>query len=282
MSPARLVAPRSAVVQASLDRVWADLGQQVRGARQARKWTTRVLALRAGVSRGAVYLVERGEPTSLEVAIRCLGALGLRMDVEAVDPRKRHQLAKRTEDPVHSAMGELEAKRLRELGYSVAIDEPYQHYQFAGRADLVAWAIDPPRILHVENRTQFPNFQEAAGSYNAKRAYLAPILAERFGLRRLASVTHVMACLWSSEVLHAIRQRPETFRSLAPDSATAFERWWSGASPAAGTTSTLIVLDPLAHGRERLWIGLDAALAVARPRYRGYADAATGMAANAI
>jgi len=280
MSHARLVVPRSAVVQASLDRVWADIGRQVREGREARGWTTQVLAARAGVSRGIVYLLERGEPTSLEVAIRCLSALGLRLELEAVDPRRRRQASSRAEDPVHAAMGEIQAAHLRKLGYFVSIDEPYQHYQFAGRADVVAWATNPPSLLHIENRTQFPNYQEAAGSFNAKRAYLAPILAERAGVRRFESVTHVMACLWSAEVLHAIRLRPETFRSLAPDGPDAFERCWNGATQAARTTSTLVILDPLAHGRQRRWIGLDEALGAARPRHRGYADAAVAVTAR--
>lgn len=124
MSPARLVVPRSAVVQASLDRVWTDVGRQVREGREARSWSTQALAARAGVSRGVVYLVERGEPSSLEVAIRCLGALGLRLDVQAVDPRRRNQATLRGEDPVHAAMGELEARHLRQLGHPVGIDEP--------------------------------------------------------------------------------------------------------------------------------------------------------------
>lgn len=147
---------------------------------------------------------------------------------------------------------------------------------------MAVWATDPPNLLHIENRTQFPNYQQAAGSFNAKRAYLAPILAERVGIRRFHSVTHVMACLWSTEVLHAIRRRPETFRSLAPDPPTAFEQWWNGVLPYSGTKSLLIVLDPLARGRERRWIGLEEVLGGARPRYRGYADAAARIAENPI
>ena len=164
MSPARLVTPRSAAVQASLDRLWADCGQRVRAERLARGWSTQTMAARAGLSRGVVYLIERGDPTSLEAILRCLGALKLRLDLDIVDPRIRRRLLQpRAEDPVHAAMGELEAAQLRKRGYPVAIDEPYQHYQFAGRADVAAWELAEPALIHIENRTQFPNFQEAAG-----------------------------------------------------------------------------------------------------------------------
>ncbi len=81
---------------------------------------------------------------------------------------------------MHAAMGELEARALQRPGVRISIDEPYQHYQFAGRADVVAW--DDENLLHIENRTRFPNLQEAAGSYNAKRQYLASSIAQRLDL----------------------------------------------------------------------------------------------------
>ena len=177
-------------------------------------------------------------------------------------------------------MGEFEAAHLRRLGFSVGIDEPYQHYQFAGRADLVAWTAQPAAaLLHIENRTRFPDFQDMAGAYNAKRAYLGEALAARLGVGSWTSETHVIAALWSSEVLHALRLRGESFRSLCPDPVDALDKWWSGNPPPRGTTSTLIVLDPAAAGRQRTHISLNEAL-TARPRHRGYADAAARAATS--
>ena len=161
------------------------------------------------------------------------------------------------------------------------MDEPYQHFQYAGRADLIAWDLEAAALLHIENRTRFPDLQEVAGSFNAKKAYLGDALAKRLGIRYWRSQTHVVAGLWSAEVLHALRQRAESFRSICPDAPSAFEAWWAGRPPASGKTSTLVVLDPLASGRQRLLIGLDEALAGARPRHRGYADAATKLTARA-
>jgi hypothetical protein len=182
-------------------------------------------------------------------------------------------------DLVHSAMGEFEAIHLRGHDVKVGIDEPYQHYQFAGRAPLVVWDIDARALLHIENRTHFPDFQEMAGAYKAKRAYLGEALAERLGIKRWVSETHVIAVLWSSEVLHALRLRTASFRALCPDPAQAFAAWWEGRPPKVGASSTLIVLDPGATGRQPEWISFDQAL-TARPRYRGYADAAATLARN--
>jgi hypothetical protein len=113
-----------------------------------------------------------------------------------------------------------------------------------------------------------------AGAHNAKRAYLGSAFAQRLGVARWFAETHVIAALWSSEVLHALRLRPESFRSVCPDDPAAFARWWTGDLDGVETsTSSLIVLDPLATGRARPFIGLADAL-TARPRHRGYADAA--------
>jgi hypothetical protein len=115
-----------------------------------------------------------------------------------------------------------------------------------------------------------------AGAFDAKRAYLGAALAERLGISRWASETHVIAALWSSDVLHAIRMRPEPFRALCPDGSATFAAWWTGQRVPRGMTSTLVVLDPLASGRQRKFVGLDGALTV-RPRHRGYADAASKL-----
>lgn len=272
MSPSPFVRPPTDTIELAVRRVWLTLGGRIRDARLARLWNVPQLAERAGVSRRNVYLVEAGESASVESAVRLASALGLRLDCTLVDPRKRANAAARTTDSVHSFMGEFEATGLRMPGYRVGIDEPYQHYQFAGRADLVAWDLDARALLHVENRTRFPDFQERAGSFNAKRAYLGAAIADRLGLYRWSSQTHVIAALWSAEVLHSLRMRPESFRTLCPDPPDDFTSWWMGRPPAHGRTSILIVLDPLATLRQRRWISLDDALRGARPRHRGYAD----------
>jgi transcriptional regulator with XRE-family HTH domain len=230
------------------------------------------LAERAGVSRGSVCLVESGGPISVEMAIRLATALGLRLELDLVDPRRRVDQAARMVDPVHSYMGEVEARHFRRLDFPVGIDEPYQHYQFAGRADLISWDEAGRALLHIENRTRFPDMQDMAGSFNAKRAYLGAAIAARTGVTRWASETHVIAALWSAEVLHTLRLRPESFRALSPDPVNAFAEWWAGLPPTTGVTAAIVLFDPMAEGRQRRFVGLDEALATAKPRHRGYAD----------
>jgi hypothetical protein len=185
-------------------------------------------------------------------------------------------------DPVHAALGEIEAGHFGRPGVEVRLDEPYQHYQFSGRADMLVMDPTGPDLLHMENKTGFPDIQGFLGTWNAKRAYLATEIAQRFEIsnRRWRSVTHVVVALWSSDVLHTLRLRTETFRTACPHPSVAFAAWWHGTTPAPGVTSSLVVLDPLDGTRStrRRWIDLEAAVDRSTdPRYRGYADALNAL-----
>ncbi len=122
----------------SADRLAGGLGEAIRSARLRKAWSLRELSERAGVSVAGAQGIEAGTRGSLEMYARLAHALGLRIEVDLVDARRRGASSGQQVDLVHSALGELEAAHLRELGFGVAIDEPYQHYQFAGRADVVA------------------------------------------------------------------------------------------------------------------------------------------------
>ena len=277
MSPRKVDPQPVPAVLVDMRRASAEFGIEVRDARLRRGWSVPELARRAGLSPEMVYRIEAGQPGSSESQTRLAVALGRQLRVGMVDPRQRAvERAGLSRDVVHSAMGEFEAGRLRRTGAGVGIDEPYQHFQFAGRADVVAWDLGRAALLHIENRTRFPDFQEMAGAYNAKRAYLGAAIAARLGVARWASETHVIAALWSSEVLHALRLRTESLRAICPDDDGALREWWSGNWEMEGRTSALVVLDPMATARERPFIGLETALRT-RPRYRGYADAVTRL-----
>lgn len=152
------------------------------------------------------------------------------------------------------------------------MDEPFQHYQFAGRADLAV--VDPggPDLLHHEVKTAMPNMGELAGAWNVKRQYLGRLLAERHGFGKgFRSVTHVLTIAWTAECLHVLRLRGATIRALGPDTTEAFEAWWDGARPAhSGTTSSVILLDPIERPRAASWVGIEDAGTI-RPRHAGYA-----------
>lgn len=272
MSPRKLGRPPIPKVSATLNRIGVTFGRQVYDERVRRKWRLEDLANAAGMSKSEAHRIEAGGRVSLEACVRVSVALGLEIDLTMT---QRRPVIARDLDPVHAALGEVEARQLRPFGHVVRIDEPYQHYQFAGRADVIAADVDARSLLHIENRTRFPDIQAFSGSWNAKRAYLGDELAKRLSIRGgWLSIDHVVVALWSSEVLHSLRMRSATFQAMCPDLPDAFAGWWNGKSIPRGERSTIIVFDPLVGERKsrRRWISL-ASVPSAETRYRGYADA---------
>ena len=237
--------------------------------------TLRALAAMSGLSHSAIGGVECGRVASLETYLRLGRALGLKPQFEMVD--RRGARGERQKDPVHAAMGELESTRFRRFGLEVRLDEPYQHYQFAGRADFVAWSAPRRSLLHVENRTAFPDVQDAFGAFNAKRVYLGADLAERAGVSGWRSETHVMAALWSTEIISTIRRHRATFGTIATGSPGSFEDWWSGRLPEPGHHAAVILLDPVPRrSAARAWTTLGEGFE-GRARHAGYAAAAMSI-----
>src|SRR6476661_2462036 len=148
--PRRTLATPAAA--AALSRVSGTAAQQLADARRGRRLSLAELADRAGVSTSAAHAAETGRVVSLDSYVRLATALGLRPSLQFDTPRAGAPRPGTTRDVVHAAMGECEAAQLARLGLRVATDEPYQHYQFAGRADLLASNLDERRLLHIENK----------------------------------------------------------------------------------------------------------------------------------
>jgi transcriptional regulator with XRE-family HTH domain len=278
MAPARPHAIPAESAEQAASRVAAEIGSIIRAARISRRWSLRRLGTEALMSASAICRIEAGHPASIDSYTRLGHALGLRLEISFSDPRRRAAPAGRQNDFVHSAMGELQVAHLSVLGFATGIDEPYQHFQFAGRADVIAWDREALALLHIENRTQFPDIQEAAGAWNAKRRYLPAELAPRLGVSRWNSVTNVMVGLWTRELLDVVARHASTFRAFCPDDARSFESWWAGNPPRSGMSSTFVVLDPCANPT-RQFAPLEAALEMSS-RHRGYADVAQKLRAT--
>lgn len=136
------------------DRLAAHPGVVISDARAARRWTVRNLADRSGLAPSSLHASEHARPAGLQTYAAIASAWSLDIRLDLIDSRRRSSNA-RAEDPVHAAMGELIAGRLSGHAFSVAIDEPDQHFQFGGRADVLAWDVERRALLHVENRSRF-------------------------------------------------------------------------------------------------------------------------------
>src|SRR5438105_3983451 len=99
MSPRKLA---GSTASTALSSFWLLFGARLNEARVARHWSAGRLAQAARISRSLVYLALSGQPVSLEAALRMVGALGLKLEWDLVDPRRRPDRPLRLQDPVHS------------------------------------------------------------------------------------------------------------------------------------------------------------------------------------
>ena len=130
MSPPRLALPAAPRILARTARLRAEFGLQVRDQRLRRRWRLADLAERAGVSSSEAHRVESGAAASLEACVRIAVALGMEFEFGLRDPHLTRP--QRQADPLHAALGEIEARQLAPHGCIVRVDEPYQHYQSQG------------------------------------------------------------------------------------------------------------------------------------------------------
>ena len=89
-----------------------------------------------------------------------------------------------------------------------------------------------------------------------------------------------MAGLWSAEVIHAVRLRRATFGTLWQDTEDRLPGWLAGNPPVGGVSSSLVLIDLFAKRRSGSIAGLQRVLAGARPRVRGYREAAGRLRAE--
>jgi len=299
MSPDTADQPASSMAVSEAERLTTLVGERLRERRRQLGWTIEAVALRAGVAVATVQKIETGARGSLEMYVRLAEAVGMSFGMmlatqatEASESEVDDQMLSPSVPPtgrkvatesdlVHATMGEVLLDMLASGGFECGVDEPWRNYQYSGRADVVAW--DRPRraLLHSENRTAFPDVQDALGRFNGKRAYLAGSLWERLGMDGPPSTeTHAIVALWSLEVLETLRAYPGTFRAACPNPPDAFLAWLAGTPPKPGVTSTLVLFDPFATGSQPRFASLREALDGAKPRIEGYAAAAALLRAR--
>ena len=281
MSPRRIGAQPSPRVEAEVHRLALLYGMQVRDARQARGWSVAELGRRSGLSPDMVYRIEAGQPGSLDAFARLAVALGRTARLELIDPRRRDMR------PISArilCIRPWASSKRPTSGRSASTWVLMSLISTTSSRDArISLHGTSTRGLCCTSRTGLdsPTSRRWPALSTRNGPTWPPTSPTRAGVPSWRSETHVIAALWSSEVLHALRLRTSSFRALCPDSPETFSEWWAGRPPKAGATSTIIVLDPLASPKRRAFVGLDDALG-ARPRYRGYADAAVMLARNAL
>jgi transcriptional regulator with XRE-family HTH domain len=143
------------------------LGRLARALRVRQQLTQVALANRAGVSRRAVSMLERGQIAALRVQwVQAIAvAIGARFDVRLFwnGPELDRLL-----DARHAALGASVKRLLERWGWLVRVEVSYSQYGERGRIDLLA--LHPPTgtLLVIEIKTELVDVQALLGSLDAK------------------------------------------------------------------------------------------------------------------
>jgi len=89
MSPSSPRRKSSDAASRSASRLFVLVGAQVRDERLRRRWTLRELSARSRLSASGVQAIESGQAGSLDSYARLAAALGLTLEIDLADPRRR-------------------------------------------------------------------------------------------------------------------------------------------------------------------------------------------------
>lgn len=147
--------------------------------RVRQRLTQTELALRAGVSRRTVLLIEAGRLAEARLAAvaSVTAALGARLDVRLFwnGPELDRML-----DETHAAVAQAVKRRLERWSWIVRVEVSYNRYGERGRIDLLAWHPATRTLLVIEIKTDLVDVQALLGSLDVK-ARVARHVAEELG-----------------------------------------------------------------------------------------------------
>ena len=190
----------------------ATLGRCIRMLRYRRGWRQADLGVRAGVSAGAIGLIERGwlERVSLRIVRRVASALDLRL---GWDVGVRGADLARLADADHAGCADLLMRRLTTLGWLTRAEVSFNEYGDRGRIDVLAFHPPTATLLVVEVKTLIVDAQQLLGGIDVK---------QRIGLRVGRSlgwvakvVVPALVVLDTTTNRRRIREHPHLFGRFA-------------------------------------------------------------------
>lgn len=156
-----------------------QLGRVARALRLRQGRTQAAVASRAGVSRQAVSMIERGQARRLTLRHleAVLGALGARADLRVLwnGPELDRML-----DAAHAWIGASVKRRLERWGWVVRVEVSFNHYGERGRIDLLAWHAPARTLVVIEVKSALVDVQQLLGSLDVKVRIGRPAVS-RFG-----------------------------------------------------------------------------------------------------
>jgi transcriptional regulator with XRE-family HTH domain len=225
-------------------------GRAVRALRRRRRWRQEDLAGAAGVSRSQVGRLERGESRALtlETVDRVAGAVGASADLLL---RWQGEGLDRLLDEEHARMVEAVVRRLRALGWDVAVEVSFSRFGERGSIDVLAWHPEHRALAVFEVKSVTPDMQAMLVGLDRK-ARLGPVIARERG--------------WEPEVVAKVLVIGDTRtnrRRLEAHAATV-----AAALPAGTRQVQRWLADPGRNGLAGVWFLANGRAAAGSPRAR--------------
>jgi transcriptional regulator with XRE-family HTH domain len=184
------------------------LGRLARTLRVRQRLTQVELSVRAGVSRRAVSMLERGRARRLPLGTveSLLGALGARVDLRMFwnGPELDRLL-----DAAHASLSASVKRRLERWGWLVRVEVSYSRFGERGRIDLLAFHTGTGTLVVIEIKTELVDVQALLGSLDVK-ARLATGVARELGWG-VRSVVPAIVFVEDDAIRRRIRQLDTLF-----------------------------------------------------------------------
>ena len=154
-------------------------GLAVRALRRRRGWTQEERGRRCGLSRSAIWRIERGSGDALSVRVltRVAGGRGARIRVTLL---WQGEELDRLLDGDHARLVDWIVARLREAGWVVVPEATFAIRGERGSIDVLAWHPPSGRVLVVEVKSVVPDVQATLSGIDRK-ARLAPTVSRERG-----------------------------------------------------------------------------------------------------
>ena len=197
-------------------------GRAIRAVRVRRGLRQSDLAAKSGLSRTVVGRIERGERAGLTVdaLIAVAEALGGDADLRF---RWQGEEMDRLLDASHARLVDVVVRRLRELGWDVAVEVTFSHYGERGSIDVMAFHPMRRALLVVEVKSVTPDMQAMLGGIDRK-GRLAPALARERGWD--AEVVARVLVIWDTRTnRRRLEAHAASVGALLPAATRAVQRW---------------------------------------------------------
>jgi transcriptional regulator with XRE-family HTH domain len=205
-------------------------GRAIRAVRMQRGMRQADLASRSGISRTVVGRIERGERAGLTVEAldRVADALGGDVDLRF---RWRGEEVDRLLDASHARLVDVVVRRLRALGWDVAVEVTFSSYGERGSIDVMAFHPVRRALLVVEVKSVTPDMQAMLAGIDRK-GRLAPALARQRGWD--ADVVARVLVIWDTRTnRRRLESHAASVAALLPVGSREVQRWVRDPGPPA-------------------------------------------------